>query len=127
MAVIGYARVSTADQHTNGQVTELRAAGCTQVFEEKASGGSRSRIELSKCLERIGPGDTLVVVRIDRLARSLAHLLEVIERLRAQGAHFRSLHDPSTPRAHRGCSPSKCLVPQPNLNGLSYENEPDLA
>ena len=49
---------------------------------------------LARLLDRIGPGDTLVVVRIDRLARSLAHLLEVIERLDAKGAHFRSLHDP---------------------------------
>jgi Resolvase, N terminal domain len=55
---------------------------------------SRSRIELARCLERIGQGDTLVVVRIDRLARSLSHLLEVIEHLRARGAHFRSLGDP---------------------------------
>ncbi|MBV8095918.1 MAG: recombinase family protein, partial [Acetobacteraceae bacterium] len=94
MGMIGYARVSTEDQHTNGQVTELRAAGCTTIFEEKASGGSRSRIELSRCLEGIRSGDTLVVVRIDRLARSLSHLLEVIEGLRARGAHFRSLHDP---------------------------------
>ena len=86
--------VSTEEQHTDRQVTELRAAGCTQIFQEKASGGDRNRAELSRCLERIGPGDTLVVVRIDRLARSLGHLLEVIERLRAQGAHFRSLDDP---------------------------------
>ena len=94
MGMIGYARVSTEDQQTDGQVSELRAAGCTQIFQEKASGGSRSRIELSRCLERIGTGDTLVVVRIDRLARSLTHLLEVIERLRKQGAYFRSLGDP---------------------------------
>jgi len=94
MSAIGYARVSTEDQQTDSQLTELRAAGCATIFQEKASGGSRNRIELSRCLERIGPGDTLVVVRIDRLARSLSHLLEVIERLRDRGAHFRSLHDP---------------------------------
>jgi len=94
MALIGYARVSTEEQQTDPQLDELRAAGCREVFEERASGASRSRVELARCLERIGPGDTLVVVRIDRLARSLAHLLEVIERLRARGAHFRSLGDP---------------------------------
>ena len=92
--LIGYARVSTEEQQTDPQLDALRAAGCQAIFEERASGGSRSRVELARCLERIGPGDTLVVVRIDRLARSLAHLLEVIERLRAQGAHFRSLGDP---------------------------------
>ena len=94
MALIGYAQVSTEEQQTDPQLDELRAAGCREVFEERASGASRSRVELARCLERIGPGDTLVVVRIDRLARSLAHLLEVIERLRARGAHFRSLGDP---------------------------------
>jgi DNA invertase Pin-like site-specific DNA recombinase len=94
MALIGYARVSTEDQQTDPQLDELRTAGCAAIFEERASGGSRSRIELARCLERVGQGDTLVVVRIDRLARSLSHLLEVIERLRARGAHFRSLGDP---------------------------------
>ena len=71
MALIGYARVSTEEQQTDPQLDELRAAGCREVFEERASGASRSRAELARCLERIGPGDTLVVVRIDRLtARS---------------------------------------------------------
>ena len=113
MGVIGYARVSTEDQHTNGQIAELRAAGCEIIFEEKASGGNRSRIELSRCLERIGPGDTLVVVRIDWLSLSLSHLLEVMEQLRAQGAHFRSLHDPID-TSNRASSPSRCLGLQPN-------------
>ena len=94
MALIGYARVSTEEQQTDPQLDALRAAGCGAIFEERASGGSRSRVELARCLERIDQGDTLVVVRIDRLARSLSHLLEVIERLRARGAHFRSLGDP---------------------------------
>lgn len=94
MALIGYARVSTEDQQTDPQLDELRAAGCAEIFRETASGGSRSRVELLRALARVGRGDTLVVVRIDRLARSLSHLLEVIERLRDQGAYFRSLHDP---------------------------------
>src|SRR4051794_38385916 len=94
MALIGYARVSTEEQQTDPQLDPLRVAGCREIFEERASGGSRSRLELLRCLERVGPGDTLVVVRIDRLARSLSHLLEVIERLRGKGAHFRSLGDP---------------------------------
>ncbi|MGL4962674.1 MAG: recombinase family protein [Inquilinus sp.] len=94
MALVGYARVSTEDQTTASQKDELRAAGCTEIFEEKASGGSRSRPELAKVLHRLGWGDVLVVARIDRLARSLSHLLEVIEALEGRGAHFRSLHDP---------------------------------
>ena len=94
MALIGYARVSTEDQTTFSQLDELKAAGCAVVFEEKASGGSRARPELAKALARVGRGDVLVVARIDRLARSLSHLLEVIEGLEAVGAHFKSLRDP---------------------------------
>ncbi|MGY6409630.1 MAG: recombinase family protein [Alkalilacustris sp.] len=94
MSLIGYARVSTEDQTPQPQVQALRAAGCAEVHEEQASGGDRARPVLARVLERIRPGDTLVVVRIDRLARSLAHLLEVIERLEARGAFFRSLRDP---------------------------------
>jgi DNA invertase Pin-like site-specific DNA recombinase len=92
--MIGYARVSTEDQATTPQSEELRAAGCTVLHEEQASGANRSRPVLARVLEQIRPGDVLVVVRIDRLARSLTHLLEVIERLETAGAHFRSLHDP---------------------------------
>lgn len=76
------------------QSEALQTAGCSMIFEEQASGGDRARPVLARVLERIRTGDTLVVVRIDRLARSLSHLLEVIERLEAQGAYFRSLQDP---------------------------------
>ncbi|MGP9804910.1 recombinase family protein [Paracoccus sp. NSM] len=92
--LIGYARVSTEDQTPLPQSEALKAAGCVEIHEEQASGGNRSRPVLARALERIGKGDTLVVVRIDRLARSLSHLLEVIERLEAKGAFFRSLMDP---------------------------------
>lgn len=94
MPLIGYARVSTEDQATTAQSEELRAAGCTEIYEEQASGADRSRPVLEQVLERMRPGDVLVVVRIDRLARSLGHLLGVIDRLERHGAHFRSLHDP---------------------------------
>jgi DNA invertase Pin-like site-specific DNA recombinase len=72
----------------------LQSAGCAEIFEEHASGGNRARPVIARVLERIAKGDTLVVVRIDRLARSLSHLLEVIERLEGKGAFFRSLQDP---------------------------------
>ena len=94
MSLIGYARISTEDQTPLPQVQELKSAGCTEIYEEQASGGNRARPVLARVMDRIGKGDTLVVVRIDRLARSLSHLLEVIERLEAKGAHFRSLQDP---------------------------------
>ena len=92
--LIGYARVSTEDQGTDPQVDELRTVGCTTVREEHASGADRSRPVLARLLREIRPGETLVVVRLDRLARSVSHLLAVIEQLEAKGAHFRSLRDP---------------------------------
>src|SRR3954454_3747215 len=94
MALIGYARVSTEDQITDHQLDELRTAGCAEVFEEHASGGDRDRPVLAQALARVRAGDTLVVVSLDRLARSLSHLLAVIEGLQARGAFFRRLRDP---------------------------------
>ena len=94
MALIGYARVSTEDQATARQLDELRAAGCREVAEEHASGADRDRPVLARTLARLRPGDTLVVVSLDRLARSLSHLLGVVEGLQARGVHFRSLRDP---------------------------------
>ena len=91
---IGYARVSTEDQTTHSQVDALKAAGCHLIHEEHASGASSSRPVLRGLLTSIRRGDVLVVVRLDRLARSVSHLLEVIGRLEARGAHFRSLCDP---------------------------------
>jgi DNA invertase Pin-like site-specific DNA recombinase len=99
--LIGYARVSTDEQATKAQEMELRSAGCDTIVEEHGSGASRARPALSKLVLDIGAGDTLVVVRLDRLARSVSHLLDVIEDLTAKGAHFRSLRDPidtSTPQ-----------------------------
>jgi DNA invertase Pin-like site-specific DNA recombinase len=92
--LVGYARVSTEEQGTDPQLDELRAAGCHIVHEEHASGADRSRPVLAKLLREIRPGETLVVVRLDRLARSVGHLLAVIEQLEGKGAHFRSLRDP---------------------------------
>jgi DNA invertase Pin-like site-specific DNA recombinase len=94
MRLIGYARVSTDEQSTAAQAHELRAAGCTEIHKEHGSGGSRARPVLNQLVERLGPGDVLVVVRLDRLARSLAHLLQILEVLERKGAHFRSLRDP---------------------------------
>jgi DNA invertase Pin-like site-specific DNA recombinase len=94
MPLIGYARVSTAGQDLDAQRRALAAAGCTDIIEETASGADGSRPELARLLARIARGDTLVVVQLDRLARSLAHLLAVIAGLEARGARFRSLADP---------------------------------
>lgn len=92
--LIGYARVSTDEQATEAQEIELRSAGCDVIVQEHGSGASRVRPALAKLIREIGAGETLVVVRLDRLARSVSHLLEVIEDLTQKGAHFRSLRDP---------------------------------
>ncbi|MCG6112239.1 MAG: recombinase family protein [Paracoccus sp.] len=94
MPLVGYARVSTDDQTLLPQVQALTAAGCPVIHREQASGGDRARPVLAMLLDGIRRNDTLVVVRIDRLARSLSHLLEVIEQLEAKGAFFRSIEDP---------------------------------
>ncbi|MGH6858738.1 MAG: recombinase family protein [Phyllobacterium sp.] len=99
--LLGYARVSTEDQLHDAQLIELKAAGCLAIYEEHGSGASRTRPVLARLMREIRPGDILVVVRLDRLARSVSHLLLVIEQLEEQGAHFRSLNDPidtSTPQ-----------------------------
>lgn len=94
MAIIGYARVSTDEQSTAAQADELKAAGCSRVFEEHGSGASRDRPVLNQLLRDLAPGDTLMIVRFDRLARSLSHLLAVVEDLNARDVQFRSLRDP---------------------------------
>ncbi len=99
--LIGYARVSTEDQAHDAQLDELRAVGCAEIHHEHGSGASRARPVLARLLSEIKQGEVLVVVRLDRLARSVSHLLEVIEELEAKKAHFRSLRDPidtSTPQ-----------------------------
>lgn len=88
--IIGYARVSTSDQNTALQFEAFLKAGISNVYEEKRSAVKRRPI-LDEVLTRIGPGDVLVVYKMDRLARSLSHLLSVLALLEARGASFRSL------------------------------------
>lgn len=89
--LIGYARVSTQDQTPDLQLDALRAAGCGRVFMEKASGASRARPELARALKALGPGDTLVVWKMDRLARSLRQLIDMLDHLKNKDCGFRSL------------------------------------
>jgi DNA invertase Pin-like site-specific DNA recombinase len=93
--LIGYARVSADKQSPEPQEIELRSAGCHVIIQKHGSGSSRGRPALSRLFREIGPGDTLVIVRLDCLARSVSQLLEVIEAAWRQGMHiFRSLCDP---------------------------------
>jgi DNA invertase Pin-like site-specific DNA recombinase len=89
--VIGYARVSTGGQDLGLQLDALQAAGVNRVFSDVGSGSLRSRPQLDACLERLGTGDTLIVWRLDRLGRSLRHLLTVLAELSERGVAFRSL------------------------------------
>lgn len=100
MSNTGYARVSTDDQDPAAQIDTLRAAGCDPIFVEHASGATMQRPEWHACNRGLGRGDTLTVVRIDRLGRSLADLVSTLDDLAARGVHFRSLTegiDTSTP------------------------------
>lgn len=95
MAVYGYARVSTTDQDLTVQETALKAAGCDVIRAEKASGTSRSdRAELDTLMQFLRSGDTLVVTRIDRLARSIGDLQDIVRELRAKGATLKATEQP---------------------------------
>ena len=88
---IGYARVSTIDQDPALQIRALDEARCEQIFTDHASGASRSRPQLERLFDVLRAGDTLVVWRFDRLGRSVSHLVEIVERLRARGVALESL------------------------------------
>lgn len=91
--IVGYARVSTQDQDLNAQLESLTRAGATKVFAEKISGAKRDRAQLDRMLEYIQPGDTLLVTRLDRLARSTLDLLSILDALGKKGATFKSIAD----------------------------------
>lgn len=89
--LVGYARVSTQDQKPELQIDALKVAGCEKVFVEKSSGAQRERPELKAALDYMRDGDTLVVWKLDRLARSMKQLIETVEGLEEVGVGFRSL------------------------------------
>ena len=89
--LIGYARVSTQDQNPDLQIDALTKAGCERIFEEKASGAKRNRPELKAAIKYARAGDTLMVWKLDRLARSMKQLVETVEGLEEIGIDFRSL------------------------------------
>ncbi|CGL15025.1 site-specific recombinase [Salmonella enterica subsp. enterica serovar Typhi] len=91
--LIGYVRVSTNDQNTDLQRNALSCAGCERIFEDKISGTKSDRPGLKKLLRTLSAGDTLVVWKLDRLGRSMRHLVTLIEELRQRGVNFRSLTD----------------------------------
>jgi DNA invertase Pin-like site-specific DNA recombinase len=94
MEKIGYARVSTIGQSLDFQIEQLRGQGCTRIFQEKISGGKSDRPQLALLLSSLQPGDTLVVTRLDRLARSTSDLLTIIQATAKKQANFLSLAEP---------------------------------
>lgn len=90
----GYARVSTGDQNLALQRDALTAAGCERIFTDTMTGTSTERPGLTKALAALSAGDTLIVWKLDRLGRSLAHLVQLVADLGGRGIGFRSLSDP---------------------------------
>ena len=91
--LVGYARVSTIDQNLDMQIDELKKAGCEKIFSDVASGAKVERIELQKAFEQIRKDDILVVWKLDRLGRSLKHLIQIVAELNERGIGFKSLKE----------------------------------
>lgn len=91
---IGYARVSTKDQNLNLQIDALKKVGCEKIYQEKVSGAKTERPQLSKLLENVRKDDVIVIWKLDRLGRSLKHLVQLVHDLMEQGVGLQSLNDP---------------------------------
>ncbi len=120
MTVIGYARVSTTDQDLTIQETALRAAGCEVIRAEKRSGTTREgREELRTVLEFLRKSDVLMVTRIDRLARSIGDLQDIVRQVKARGASLRATEQP----IDTGTAAGKCFL---DMLGVFAEFETNL-
>ena len=92
-SLVGYARISTADQKLELQTDALKEAECIKIFSDTVSGANKKRKGLDDALEYLREGDTLIVWKLDRLGRSLKHLIEVVNLLKERGIGFKSLKD----------------------------------
>lgn len=90
---IGYARVSTLEQNLSLQIDALQQAGCERIFQDQVSGSKSARPGLDEVLSHLRSGDTLIVWRLDRLGRSLSHLIELVNELEEKGVGFQSLQE----------------------------------
>ena len=90
---IGYARISTDDQKLDLQMDALKQAGCDQIYKDVASGAKSHRAGLDSATRYLRPGDTLVVWKLDRLGRSLHHLIDVVNDLNKRGVFFKSVRE----------------------------------
>lgn len=91
---IGYARVSTSDQSLDQQIEALEAEGCQSIYTDTSSGVSKKRSGLDEALKALRADDILVVWKLDRLGRSLSHLVKTIDEISQRDVKFKSLHDP---------------------------------
>src|SRR5690349_3023643 len=91
---VGYARVSTKEQTVALQVDALKRAGCERIHAETISGAATARPVLERLLQDLRPGDVLIIWKLDRLGRSLKHLIEIVNALLARGVGLKSLNDP---------------------------------
>jgi DNA invertase Pin-like site-specific DNA recombinase len=98
--IYGYARVSTEEQNLNLQTDALKSAGCEKIFKEKIS-AAKERPELEKLIKALQPGDTLYVWKLDRLGRSLWHLIDLIKNFEEKGIKFNSLQDHINTATHK--------------------------
>jgi DNA invertase Pin-like site-specific DNA recombinase len=120
MTIIGYARVSTTDQDLSIQEVALQAAGCDVIRAEKQSGTSTERrAELRTVLDFIGKGDVLMVTRVDRLARSIGDLQDIVRAIKAKGASLRATEQPIDTNTAAG----KCFL---DMLGVFAEFETNL-
>ena len=90
---IGYARVSTQDQDLALQLDALQTLGCEKIYQEKRSGASQERIQLKKMLDQLRPGDLVIIWKLDRLARSIRDLVDLVNTIQRSGASLYSLKD----------------------------------
>jgi DNA invertase Pin-like site-specific DNA recombinase len=120
MTIIGYARVSTTDQDLTIQIDALKAAGCDVIRQEKASGTTtEGRAELKTVLDFLRKGDVLVVTRIDRLARSIGDLQDIVRSVKARGASLKATEQP----IDTGTAAGKCFL---DMLGVFAEFETNL-
>jgi DNA invertase Pin-like site-specific DNA recombinase len=94
MALLGYGRVSTDGQSLTAQVAELKAAGCVEIFQEKVSGAKSDCKQLARLIARLDKGDVLVVTMLDRLARSIGDLQDIVRAVKAKGAALKATEQP---------------------------------
>ena len=90
---IGYARVSTTEQHLTVQLAELKKAGCEKIYKEKITGTHQNRPELKRMIDHLRPGDLVVIWKLDRLARSTRELLDICDQIGSAKASFKSISE----------------------------------